>query len=369
MDFEIESNNEKIKKKKKQSTIKLIILATFFLALSIILITYYILDLGSEEKETQVEEPIVIEKKKLQIVDEDSNERPVAVMIDNNIGDSLHAGLQDAYLTYEIIVEGGLTRMMALYKDKDVSLIGPVRSSRHYFLDYALESDAVYVHYGWSPLAESNIKSLGVNNINGMTDSDVFWRDSTYIAPHNVFTSINKIRSYLETKNYSESSTSWKLLNYSTDEINLSSKDDSDSETTNANENSNVVEANKIEIPYSYYQTRSYTYDSVNKYYLRSMNGKAHTDKSTNNQLNYKNIIIMKVENTTLDSDGRQDLSTVGSGTGYYITNGYATPINWTKTSRSAKTNYTYPDGTTLKVNDGNTFIQVVPINSNIVIE
>ena len=61
-----------------------------------------------------------------------SNQRPIAVMIDNNIGNGRHAGLQESYLNYEIIVEGGLTRIMAVFKDKDVSLIGPVRSSRHY---------------------------------------------------------------------------------------------------------------------------------------------------------------------------------------------------------------------------------------------
>ena len=103
----------------------------------------------------------------LKIVDENSNQRPIAVMIDNNIGNEKHAGLQDSYINYEIIVEGGLTRIMALYKDKEVSLIGPVRSSRHYFLDYALESDAIYTHYGWSTYAKNDINSgfIDVNKL------------------------------------------------------------------------------------------------------------------------------------------------------------------------------------------------------------
>ena len=93
-----------------------------------------------------------------------------------------HSGLQDSYLNYEIIVEGGLTRIMAIYKDKDLAQIGPVRSSRHYFLDYALESDCIYTHFGWSAYAENDIRTLGVNNINGLYDSYPFWRSTHLYA-------------------------------------------------------------------------------------------------------------------------------------------------------------------------------------------
>ena len=78
-------------------------------------------------------------EKKLQIVDEDSKSRPIAVMINNNHEAWPHAGLQDAYITYEILAEGGITRMMALFKDKDTEKIGSVRSARPYYLDYVLE--------------------------------------------------------------------------------------------------------------------------------------------------------------------------------------------------------------------------------------
>ena len=94
---------------------------------------------------------------------------------------------------------------------------------------------------------------------------------------------------------------------------------------------------------------------------MRFMNQNPHVDKTTKEQLYYKNIIIEQVTNSLLDNYGRQDLDTVGTGTGYYITNGYSKPINWTKSSRHAKTKYTYTNGTEIKVNDGNTFIQIVP--------
>ena len=139
MNFNIEDqeNRKKVTKKRKNDK-KLVFAFTFFLILSIALIVaYFYLERNqNESKDVEKKTPPVIEKK-VQIIDEDSNNRPIAVMIDNNIGNEKHAGLQDSYLNYEIIVEGGLTRIMAIYKDKDVSLIGPVRSSRHYFLDYA----------------------------------------------------------------------------------------------------------------------------------------------------------------------------------------------------------------------------------------
>lgn len=361
---------EKISKKRKW-TITLIILIVL-LAFPI----YYFVFENHPPKKHLNNKKKVIEKKKLTIVNEDSNQRPIAIMLDNNIGNNSHAGLQDSYLNYEIIVEGGLTRIMAIFKDKDVSLIGPVRSSRHYFLDYSLESDSIYAHFGWSPYAERDIKSLNINNINGLYDDACFWRDKTIAAPHNVFTSTEKLYDCAKDKQYSLITNSWKILNYTADPVNLNDKIEKTltNQETGEKEKQEVYKdgllvANQITIPYSNYQTRSYTYDQERKVYLRSMNNNPHIDKTTGNQLYYKNIIIENVENRSIDSYGRQDLTTDSTGTGYYITNGYALPIIWTKDSRSAKTIYTYQDGEKVKFNDGNTFIQIEPINYKASIE
>ena len=197
MDFNMTMDTKKKTKKKKIILIVLIIILTLLLAAVSI---YYFFFLNKEKPKPKPKEPEVV--KKLQIVNEDSNARPIAVMIDNNVGDSLHKGLQDAYITYEAIVEGSLSRIMVVYKDKDVKKIGPVRSSRHYFLDYALESDCIYAHFGWSPYAKSDISKLGVNNINGLYDSAPFKRVSDYYAPHNVFTSTEKLYKYAEKLGY-----------------------------------------------------------------------------------------------------------------------------------------------------------------------
>lgn len=307
-------------------------------------------------------------QKKITIVDDDSNDRPIAVMIDNNVGNNSHYGLQQAYLTYEIIVEGGLTRLMAIFKDRSVSQIGPVRSSRHYFLDYCLESDAIYAHFGWSPYAQNDIKKLGVNNVNGMYDSSPFWRVNWLYAPHNVLTSTEKLYNEAKNKNYSVETNDWKLLNYSADEIELEKivfkdKNISDSETIE------TIAANNVKIEYSYSQNRSFIYDINKKAYLRYMNNNPHIDAESRETLTYKNIIIQVASNRTLDSEGRQDLNTTGSGEGYFVTNGYALPIIWEKQNRKAKTIYKYKNGDIIKLNDGNTIIEIISSIDNVNIQ
>ena len=366
----------KNKQKRKKAIIIIAIVTTIILIGLAIYFLFFTKDnlTPVKVKKEKKEKPEVI--KKLTVYNEDSNARPIAIMIDNNIGNSSHSGLQESYLNYEIIVEGGLTRIMAIFKDKDISQIGPVRSSRHYFLDYALESDCIYTHYGWSTYAENDIKRLGVNNINGLYDSFPFWRATHLYSPHNVFTSTAKIYEYATQKRYQTTSTNWKLLNYSPDEINLSDPiryDMIENSETGKKEkvpvqNPELIAANSIVIPYSY-QYRSYTYDSTSKVYLRFMNDQPHIDADTKAQLHYKNIIIEYVTNRQLDSYGRQDLDTVGTGSGYYITNGYALPITWTKDSRNTKTHYTYSDGKEIILNDGNTFIQIVPTSKQVTIQ
>ena len=366
MKFDIDEKEEKKLKKRNEDKQKLNMILVFFFVIGfIILIIVLVATSGSKKQQAapiETPKPITspqpinpVDQKSLTVYNEESAERPIAVMIDNAIGDAKHAGLQDSYLNYEILVEGGLTRIMAIYKDKDVALIGPVRSSRHYFLDYMLESDAIYVHYGWSPYAEEDEKSLGINNINGIVDQEVFRRDSNAVAPHNVFTKMSYIRSFLDKTSYSVYSDNYQLLNYSVDRVDL------ERDTGYV-----AKEANEVVIPYSSTDVRTYKYDATNEFYLRSQNGKPQLDRRTNRQLHYKNIIIQRVDYEVVDSEGRLDVKTVGSGKGYIITNGHFLPMTWTKSARNAKTVYTYEDGSEVIVNDGNTFIQIVPTNSSI---
>lgn len=308
---------------------------------------------GSKENEqvgttvVEVKEPKIFQ----------GNDRPIAVMIDNHKGAMPQGGLNDAYLVYEIIVEGGESRLMALFKGVDLEKIGPVRSARHYFLDYALENDAIYVHYGWSPQAQSDITKLGVNNINGITESESsFWRTKDKYAPHNVATSTEKILEIANRKGYATTSNKDSVLNYVAEEINLESN----------------REATTVTIPYSVSNEVRYEYDSVTKRYTRYSRDTKQVDWQTKETVTTKNIIIVKCENWTLKDGtdkGRQTLDNVKALKGYYITNGKAIEITAEKSSRNAQTVYKDLEGNEIKVNDGNTFIQICPIDSDIEIE
>ena len=362
---------KKIVNKFKNLSKKKKIILCLVLLLIVVAIILGVLFLNKEEpkkKKKKVQEETVVPT--INIFDVNSTKRPVAVMINNhNQARPYHSGLQDAQIVYEMIVEGGITRMLAIFKDQTTSRIGPVRSSRHYYLDYALENDAIYVHWGWSPQAESDIRTLGVNNLNGLYDKG-FSRDQSLIGKinleHTAITSIDGINEGIASKGYRTDYNSTNVedelvFKYSVDEISLAPKEAKEGEIVDTDS----IVANNISIPYSNYMTASYTYDATNKYYLRYANGVVHKDYITGEQYHFKNIIIEKVENYTIDSYGRQSLNNIGTGTGYYITNGYARPITWEKSSRSSKTIYRYNDGTEVKLNDGNTFVQIEPINMN----
>ena len=109
--------------------------------------------------------------------EENSKTKPIAVAINNSTkAVKVQTGLQKAYLVYEIPVEGGLTRLLAFYKDTSDITIGTIRSARHNFLDYVLEQDALFVCYGWSRYAKKDMTSIGLDYINGVVNATAFWR-------------------------------------------------------------------------------------------------------------------------------------------------------------------------------------------------
>ncbi|MBR4031031.1 MAG: DUF3048 domain-containing protein [Clostridia bacterium] len=272
--------------------------------------------------------------------------RPIAVMIDNDEASSRpQLGLESAYLVYEIVVEGGATRFLALFNDASLEKVGPVRSSRHYFLDYALENDARYVHAGWSDRAAAEIRSRGINNINGIYET-IFWRDNTYNSGwHNLYTGLDKVAELSDKKGY-RNTTDKKLLTYH--------KLDEEFEGT---------PANTLTLPYANFYKVEFRYNEDKKAYDRYVNGSGHMSQ-TGDILSAKNIIVYKLSDVPLN-DGinatRRDLINVGSGTGYYLSNGVATNIRWEKTGRSNQTKYTLEDGSPLVLNPGNTYIEIFP--------
>jgi len=329
----------------------------FIITLLLLLLT------GCGNKKTEVKENNKEEQKKetkeVTIVDLDSNKRPIAVMINTHKEARPQAGLSDAFIVYEIMVEGGITRMMALYnQDFDEEKIGSIRSSRHNYLDYVLENDAIYVHWGGSYVAYDDIDKLKIDNIDGMVYGGKYFTTDNKLdrsIEHTRFSSAELIKNGIEKLKIRTTKEKDYLLNYTADTVDLSNKEGS-------------KKADKVSIKYSNYQTSSYEYNTEEGVYYRYMSGEKHIDLVSKEHYKFKNIIAYKVKYNKYDESKLKDLDNVGSGEGVYITNGYSIPIKWSKESRSSQTKYTYLDGTEIDVSDGNTFIQIYPTDGKLTI-
>ena len=327
-------------------------------------------DIVLETEQGQVEEKT--EGKELEIKEEakapefeifNGNDRPIAFMIDNNKNAQPQASLNSTYLVYEIIVEGGESRLMALFKGKVADEVGPIRSARHYFIDYAMENDALYAHLGMSPQAQATFQEFGIQHINGQvydtgkarTDTSLYWRAKHKKAPHNAYTNTESILEVAKGYGWKTTSDKKPVLNYVTEEVELNSED--------------AFAVQSVKIPYTKSHVVEYKYNSETGRYTRWSKGKKMFDEMTSEEVTTKNLIITLAENYTLDDGedkGRQDVLTIGSLDGYYITNGKAIKIKCNKASRFEQTKYVDLNGNEIKVNDGNTWINVCPIDAEL---
>jgi len=299
-------------------------------------------------EEPAVNEPVKEEPKVSEFYTKmQSDIRPVAVMIDNDNGYARpQMGLETAYMIYEMIIEGGSSRFIAFFKGDELEKVGPIRSSRHYFLDYVQEHDAIYVHSGYSDRAAAEIPARGINNINGLFES-IFWRDNTYDRTwHNHYTGLDKVKKLAEQKGYRMTSDT-KHLSYHENDVTPE----------------NGESGKELSLAYANFYKVSFKYNEETKLYDRMINGKPHMSQ-TGDGLTAKNIIVYTVSNSNLN-DGinpdRQELYNTGSGEGYYLTEGVAQKIKWSKQSHSGQTVYTLENGEPLKLNPGNTYVELVP--------
>ena len=308
----------------------------------------------SEEatEETTQEQTEAVEK--VDVVDVTSKTRPFAISVNNVYpATTVQRGLNQAYLIYEIPVEGGQTRLLAFFKDVTDDLqVGTVRSARHNMLDYCFESDAIFVHFGGSDWAIEQINSTGIDDINGMYDSP-FWRENpkNLATEHTAYTSTLKLLEFArDTKGFdleSDSAEDTLVFNYNVSDVDLSGMDGAISATT-------------VSVTLGGAQTTTFTYDEATGQYLRANNGTAATDYGTGEQFSAENVIIQNVSYGYMSDNYCLDIYTVGSGTGYYVTNGVAVPINWSKSDRYSQTVYTYAStGEEIELSDGRTYVEL----------
>lgn len=352
-----------MRKRKNNKLILLIVLGVIILC-GIVGGVYFVIGnknnkTADNDKKDNIKDEVK-EEKKVTIIDVDSNTRPYAVMINCHNGALPQAGLDKAYMVYELMVEGGITRMMALYKDTEVDKIGSVRSARTQYLDYVYENDAIYGHAGGAADALGRIASEGINDVD--VDGQYGFRDTSLNRAweHKLFTSTKLLGEGVSNRGYRTTTEIKSLLKYSAEEIDLSILDGSSA-------------ASNISIRYSDYRTSNYIYDSENKVYLRSMNDTKNVDLVTGDQYEVKNIIIYGVNYSNYCDHGYcayQKIDNVGTGEGYYVSNGYSIPITWSKSSKNDRTIYKVKSsGEELVVNDGNTYIQIYPTSGGLSIE
>ena len=277
------------------------------------------------------------------------DKRPVAVMINNIIDAMPVSGVAKADIVYECIVEGNITRLLAIYTEyENVEKIGSVRSARPYYVDIANEYDAIYAHFGWSKQAEKMINKGAIQNINGLYSSE-FFRDTSRVEPHNAYISGKGIQNGIEAAKYPVShnaSYSKKFKFYSTNT------------ELEEGQTAKTVQTNFAGEGRTYFE-----YHEDDKLYYRFQYGKEQIDNQEaegKQQLSYKNIIIQFATYSVIDAKkDLQAIDLVENGEGFYITNGKAIPITWKKGTDTAVTKYFKKDGEELMMNPGKTWITI----------
>ena len=269
-------------------------------------------------------------------------------------------GISHADVIYEMMAEGGITRLMMLVTEYEkLGVVGSVRSSREYYIDMAQNHDAIYIHAGGAETAYAVIKWRGINNIDGvnMYTPDTFYRDAARASQmgleHSLMTTGAGIVSGIKYKNYRTTlsdgfSSPLRFIDYDAEPITLPEG-----------------QARHIIIPYNNYTFPQYIYRPSEGVYSRyQFNGKEHIDSETGEILTFTNVIVIACKHSYLgDSYGHIDIDTTGEGDGYYFTRGTYAKIKWSKKSVDSPIEFTYSDGSPVYLNCGKTFINVVDRN------
>ena len=278
---------------------------------------------------------------------------PFAVMIDNHSDARPPSGLDRANLVFEAEVEGGITRYLAIFASgENIPEIGPIRSARPYFINWAHEFSALYAHVGGSPEALVKIKQDNIFDINEFYNETYFWRADHFNMPHNVFTSSEKLKKYIQNKNLEEGSFfPWKFKNdKKKKDLPLSSK---------------ISIKFKLDI-----YAVDWIFDQENNIYIRYQNTKCpegvkcsedkkpHYVKS-GGIISAKNIIIEYVPAEEIDDKLRLNMKVVGEGEALVCLDGSCREAQWEKKTESSRTRY-YINDEEIEFNRGVTWIEVL---------
>jgi hypothetical protein len=278
-----------------------------------------------------------------------TNLKPVtAVMIENSPDARPQAGLKDAGVVFEAVAEGGITRFIALFQDTQPDYVGPIRSVRPYYIDWALPFDASIAHVGGSPKGLSDIKSLNAKDLDQFANSGSYDRVTSRYAPHNVYTSIARLNNLEKSKGFT-------TANFT----GFSRKKEAKSATPTAKTVDLTIS--------SYYYNVHYDYDAATNSYSRSEGGAAHKDEKSGTQITPK-VVVAIVMSRGIDSDGQHtDYTTVGSGKMFVFQDGLVQEGTWSKSSRGTQWAFTDANGKALAFNPGQTWFSMVDTSGSVV--
>ncbi|MBN8204224.1 DUF3048 domain-containing protein [Bacillus sp. NTK034] len=242
--------------------------------------------------------------------------RAVAVMINNHPKARPQSGINQADVVYEMLAEGDVTRFLAIFQSEQPEMIGPVRSSRDYYIELAKGYDGLYIAHGYSPEAKELLDQGYIDNLNGMQyDGTLFKRESFRQAPHNSYISFENVLKGAKEKNYAMEDEPESLEFLSKDEAKAIQGVDADSAMISYldNELFNVI----------------YEYDAGLEKYKRYSNGELTADYKSGEPALLDNIFIAEADHKVVDSAGRRDINLTSGGKGYLLQKGKVTEVDW----------------------------------------
>lgn len=306
----------------------------------------------------KVEEKVISKLDGLQYAKDKANRHPIAIMVENHTDARPQVGLDQASIVYEAIAEGGITRFMPIYGPQDATKIGPVRSARTYYLDWALEYDAYYAHCGGNIDALDLIPKIGIKDLDQFKYGDeAYWRENENKATeHTMYTNTEKLREIAKSNDWNTSSSDFISLKFKND---IKSDMRPPSQTISINFSSTNYNVDWI-------------YDRENNNYQRKMGGIEHKDRITGKELTAKNIIIQKVKRmptTTRINEPGWEMETVGSGEAMVIMDGKKIDATWKKKSRSDRTKFYDPQDNEIEFNPGVFWYEIISPDINVTIE
>jgi len=267
-------------------------------------------------------------------------QRAVAASIENSPAARPQSGLGEAEIVYEFMLEGGITRFLAIYWPEIPVKIGPIRSARPALIKTAQSYDALFLHAGASPHGFALLAVNDISHLDQIYKSQYYWRSSKRNAPHNLYTGKKPLNNYIESLSEKEYQAQFKFLT--------------------ASVASDFEKAENISIDYWGSYEVLYEYNRLENNYLRFLNNKDNPHLvESGEQLKAKNIIIQYAITSTKDSEGRQDIDLKSGGKMQLFRDGLVITGSWE--NNNGEIVYLDADGNRIEINPGQTWIQVVP--------